>query len=308
MNRMIGLCILLLGGWMLNALEVIDNQGISHLYQNAALHQLPTQEVQTTREKDGVVRHNTWQGVHFDKWLAEQQLGSFGMIRFESDDRYLVSFTKAEFDSLESWLVIAQDSVRFDGYGLRLIFPKLREMQWIRNLQRVVLEDFHPLQRPEKFFLLQPSLAKLKLLHEPKPFVKIDGWYLKDLLSQAGSIENQTVVLMSRDGLKLSLNYPQHLEGAVLEKAEKGKLNLKSPLIPGGMWIKDIVYIQMGNTAFLDKDYIGGLINISKILAWETSPDLKFHMFYPKGEEVMAFGDALAEPQAFSGVEYFELR
>lgn len=298
---------MLMGALMLNALEIIDAKGISHLYQNAALHQLNTQELKTTREKDGVVRHNTWQGIRFDQWLAEQNLGSFGTIRFESDDRYLVSLSKAEFDSLESWLVVAQDSVRFDGYGLRLIFPALREMQWIRNLQRVVLEDFFPLPCPGKFFLMQPALASLKLHHEPKPFVKIDGWYIKDLLNKAGGDENCQVILMSRDGLKLSLNYPLHLEGAVLEKADDHKLNLKSPQIPGGMWMKDIVYLQAGNVAFIEQDYIGGLITVAKALNWEQRPDLQFHLFYPQGEEVMNFGDALAEPQAFSGVKYFEL-
>ena len=291
----------------LNALEIIDAQGVSHSYQNAKLHKLVSTQIETTREKDGVVRKNTWQGIPFDKWLQEQNLGDFGSIRFESDDRYLVSFTKAEFDTLQSWLAVAQDSVRFDGNTLRMIFPELREMQWIRNLQRIVLENFVPIPRPDRMMLLKPFLKELKLYDEPEPFVNIKGYYFREILGAMEENNFYKVILVTRDGLKQNLEYPLHLENAVLEKTAAGTYNLKSPRIPGGMWVKDIIYIQSGNKALIEQRQITALISISRSLGWENSPDLHFRLHYKSGEEVMAFGDALAEPQVFEGVKYFEL-
>lgn len=291
----------------LHALEIVDAQGFSHSYLNSELHQLETSELSTTREKDGVVRNNSWQGIRFDKWLQEQNLGSFASIRFESNDRYLVSLSKAEFDSLQSWLVVAQDGVRFDGNSLRLIFPELREMQWIRNLQRIVLEDFAPIPRPQKLMLLKPFLKELKLHHDPEPFIKIKGYYFKDILAAIEENNYYQVILVTRDGLRQNLEYPLHLEEAVLEKTDEGTYNLKSPQIPGGMWIKDIIYLQSGATALIDQNEMTSLISIARDLGWEYNSDLHFRLHYPSGEEVMAFSDALAEPQVFEGVLYFEL-
>lgn len=291
----------------LNALEIVDTNGFSHIYLNSELHKLQTEELSTTREKDGVVRNNSWQGVRFDKWLQEQNLGPFSSIRFESDDRYLVTITKAEFDTLQSWLVVAQDGVRFDGNSLRLIFPQLREMQWIRNLQRIVLENFSPIPRPEKMMLLKPFLKELKLHNDPEPFIKIKGYYFRDILAKIEENNYYQVILVTRDGLKQNLEYPLHLEGAVLQKTDEGTFNLKSPQIPGGMWIKDIIYLQSGNTALIDQGQMNSLISIAKALDWDYNSDLHFRLHYSSGEEVMAFTDALAEPQVFEGTLYFEL-
>lgn len=308
MNKAILIGISLFGICLsLDALEIIDAQGISHSYANEELHKHPCSEFSTTREKDGEVRQNSWQGFRFDEWLKEQNLGTFGTIRFESNDRYRVSLSKAEFDSLQSWMVVAQDSVRFDGYALRMIFPQLREMQWIRNLQRIVLENFSPTSRPQRFLMMKPFLKKLKLHNEPEPFIKIKGYYFRDILAVLEENDYYQVILVTRDGLKQNLEYPLHLKDAVLERTDEGKLNLKSPQIPGGMWIKDIIYLQSGQMALIDQHQLNALISIAQDLGWDINSDLHFRLHYRSGEEVMAFGDALAEPQVFEGVEYFEL-
>ena len=291
----------------LPALEIIDSKGISHIYDNAELYTLETQEVKTTREKDGIVRLNNWQGFRFDIWLRQQHLGDFATIRFESSDRYLVTLEKSEFDSLESYIVIAQDGIPFEENMLRLIFPTLREMQWIKGLQRVVLENFKPLMRPTRFFLLQDTLQKYSLQKDPKPFVNIEGYFLSDLLTDLSSAEEKNVILYSRDGLKQSLTYPIHLQGAVLEKTLEDQYNLKSPQIPGGMWMKDIVYLQCDNYALISEDCLNQLIRLTKILHWETTPEMQFRIVYKDGEEIMNFTDALAEPQVFRGALYFEI-
>ncbi|HQC08299.1 MAG TPA: hypothetical protein PK730_02840 [Candidatus Cloacimonas acidaminovorans] len=303
------LCFLLLSGVMmtLSSLEVIDTKGISHFYSNAELYKKETQEIKTSREKDGTVRLNTWQGFRFDIWLKEQNLGDFATIRFESSDRYQVTLEKSEFDSLESYLITGQDGIPFEENMLRLIFPALREMQWIKGLERVVLEDFQPLIRPQRFYLLQETLKKYPLQQDPEPFVKTQGWYLRDILSDLSEAEEKQVILYSRDGLKQHLTYPLHLSGAILEKTAEQHYNLKSPQIPGGMWMKDVIYLQCDNNALISEDSINQLIRLAKILHWETTPEMQFRIVFEDREEVMNFTDALAEPQVFRGALYLEL-
>lgn len=291
----------------LSALEIIDTKGISHIYNNADLYKLEVQDIKTSREKDGVVRLNTWQGFRFDLWLKQQNLGDFATIRCESSDRYQVTLEKSEFDSLESYIVTGQDGIPFEENMLRLIFPSLREMQWIKGLERVVLENFQPIIRPSRFYLLQDTLQKYPLQKDPEPFVKIEGWYLSDILMDLSPAEEKKVILYSRDGLKQSLTYPLHLKGAVLEKTAEGHYNLKSPQIPGGMWMKDIIYLQCDNNALICEDCINQLIRLAKILHWETSPDMQFRIVHKEGVEIMNFTDALAEPQVFRGALYFEI-
>ncbi|HNW24569.1 MAG TPA: hypothetical protein PKI37_03815 [Candidatus Cloacimonas sp.] len=303
------LCLLIILGVILtlSSLEIIDTKGISHYYDNAELYKKEMQEIKTTREKDGTVRLNTWQGFRFDIWLKQQKLGDFATIRLESSDRYQVTLEKAEFDSLESYIVTGQDGVPFEENMLRLIFPALREMQWIKGLERVVLENFQPLIRPRRFYLMQETLKKYPLQQDPKPFVKTQGWFLSDILMDLSEAEEKQVILYSRDGLKQHLTYPLHLEGAILEKTAEGHYNLKSPQIPGGMWMKDVIYLQCDNYALISDDAINQFIPLAKTLHWETTPEMQFRIVFEDGEEVMNFTDALAEPQVFRGALFIEL-
>lgn len=306
MRHLILYACLLLFLMPLRALQIIDTNGLSREISNFELHKHPTQEIKTSREKDGVVRLNNWDGFRFDLWLKEQNPGDYSSIRFESSDRYQVNLTKAEFESLESYLVTAQDGIKFENYSLRLIFPSLREMQWIRDLQRIVLENFNPLPRPQRFYLLESFLAGQKLKKEPKPFVKIEGWFFSDLLKPLSNETDKQVILFSRDGLKQRLRYPFHLEGAVLENSAEG-YNLQSPQIPGGMWVKDIIYLQCDREALISRSSLNRLIDLAKLLSWETGPELFFRIQRDSGEELVPFSDALAEPQMFEGALYFEL-
>jgi hypothetical protein len=291
-----------------NALEIINTNGISKEYDNAGLYKHERQELKTSREKDGVVRLNNWQGFRFDVWLKEQDLGQFSNIRFESEDKYLVTLSSEEFQAMESWIVVAQDEKDFEGNSLRLIFPSLREMQWVRDLSRVVLENFKALPYPSKFMLMKPFLDSQNLLNEPKPFVNTEGWYFSEFLPQLSESKEHQVVFYSRDGLKQNLNYPYHLEGAVLEKTKEDTYNLKSPQIPGGMWLRDIVYLQCDGTALIEQSSLNSLIALHKLLGWDSNPGLSFSIH--KADEVLqlGFADALAEPQVFEGALFFELK
>lgn len=307
MNRWLMATLILLSFSMpILSLQIVYSNGMVRYFDNAELHKHPTQEVKTSREKDGVIRLNNWDGFRCDLWLKEQDPDPYGSIRFESSDRYQVSFTRNEFEALESYLVLAQDGVPFTDHALRLIFPTLREMQWIRDLQRIVLEDFSPLPMPKRFYLMESYLENIKLRHEPEPFVNIDGWFFSEILRPLSGNEDKQVILFSRDGLKQNLRYPYHLDGAVLENGRDG-YHLKSPQIPGGMWVKDIIYLQCDSQALISKRNLNRMIELVKLLSWDTKPDLAFRIKRESGEETIPFSDALAEPQMFEGALYFEL-
>ena len=308
MTKMIVLLVLLCASMLsVNALQIIRSDGVEVNFNNAELHKLEQHEFCTSREKDGVVRLNNWKGIRFDHWLKQQGLGEYLNIRFESADRYTVILSRAEFEGLESWLVMAQDNEAFANNALRIIFPTLREMQWIRDVHRIVLESFEPLSKPDRFLLMKPFLESQTLHNEPAPFVNVSGWYFSEFLPKLSNQESKSVVLYSRDGLKMNLEYPFHLETAVLVKNSNNTYDLKSPQIPGGMWIRDIIYLQCDETALIELNSINSLIALHKLLNWESKPDMQFSI--QKADELiqLGFSDALAEPRVFEGALYFEL-
>ncbi len=291
----------------LNALQIVRADGVAISYDNAELHKSELHELKTSREKDGVLRLSNWQGIRFDKWLKEQGLGEYLNIRLESSDRYTVILSRAEFESIESWLVMAQDNEHFADNSLRIIFPSLREMQWIRDVSRIVLESFEPLSKPERFMLMKTFLDAQTLLKDPAPFVNVSGWYFSEFLPKLSGEEYKAVVLYSRDGLKLNLEYPFHLETAILVKNPDNTYDLKSPQIPGGMWIRDIVYLQCNETALIELSSISSLISLHKLLNWESKPDMQFSIYMPNEVMQLGFSEALAEPMIFEGALFFEL-
>ena len=291
----------------LNALTVCDTHGWANEFTYAELASLATDSLATVRSKDGETRRDIWQGFRFDSWLKEKLSRPYKIIRFESADRYLVSFSRAEFDTLAAWLAFAQNGEKLPEDGLRLIFPALRDQKWIRGLQRVVLEDLGPLGLPASFGFLDERLRQSPLLQDPAPFTNLNGYYFEALLPVSARNATLNVLFYSGDGMKLELEYPLHLAGAVIEASDDG-FSLKSPLIPGGMWLKDIIYIQLGDTALIKSGNLNALIALNSLLDWDLGPQVSFVI--RQGEELRSIPliDVLERPELLAGVESFELQ
>ncbi len=299
--------ILLISSALLSAITITDAQGQTREFKYAELSSLaPWEEFQTIRSKDGETKTDTWQGVRFDHWLQTLAPTPFRVIRFESDDRYMVSLSKAEFDTLACWLVFAQNGKTFPDEVMRIIFPALRDMKWVRGLNRVVLEDFDPLQMPKLFEFLDERLGSATLVEDPAPFVNINAYYFADLLPFSAREDTLGAILYSADGMKLVLEYPRHLQGAVLEPTDDG-FNLKSPVIPGGMWLKNIVYIQLGDFALIHPGNLDALIALNRVLDWKLGPDVYFIVQKEAGSEKITLNDILAQPGLLDGALSFEL-
>jgi hypothetical protein len=179
-------------------------------------------------------------------------------------------------------------------------------MKWVRDVDRVVLEAFDPLKMPASFSFLDHKLKKEALLDDPAPFVGIKGYYFADLLPVSARDKECSVLLYSRDGIKLSLDYPKHLLDAVLEATDEG-LNLKSPQIPGGMWLKDIIYIQINDFALINSANLDALIALNRIMDWQLSPNVNFMI--PMGGAIIKvpLNTLLAHPDYLANVDSFVL-
>ena len=114
------------------------------------------------------------------------------------------------------------------------------------------------------------------------------------------------VILYSRDGMKMGLEYPQHLEGAVLEVTDDG-FNLKSPSIPGGMWLKNIIFIQMSDLVLIDIENIDALIALNRVLDWQLSPDVMFVVEQGGTTREYPLVEILSEPELLKDVTTFSL-
>lgn len=281
------------------SIEIIHSKGSDTRFDYEYFRTLPRQELITDLEKKGKPDKNSWSGIRLDKWFEEQGYRTFTNIRIESPDRYMVSLTRYEFDQNPCWMVFEQNGEALDKDSFRIIFPTLRQMYWITGIYRIILEDFEPLRMPKEFILMEKALQRETLISDPKPFVKIKGYSFDSIMKQLFQLETANLIMFSSDGLKLRLEYPKHLSEAVLELAENGNYNLKSPKIPGGMWLNDIVYIQVEDKALFRLRNIDMLIGLAKSLYWELQAPIDI-IIYDSGKERKAEMTELIDKSAIT--------
>lgn len=292
----------------LSGLEVFTTDNQEHHYSLEQLRKQPLTSFTTTRFKHEQNLVEKWEGIYLQAWLKENGFENFQSIRFESNDNYMVRIHKAELDSMPGYLVLKKDGKMLDSTEVRIIFPAQRDMFWVRGVARIYLEDFQPAPAPRRIYIWEAQKSEFTLYNEPKPFIKIKGYSFDEIMERFFCLDAGSVILSSRDGLKLRLEYPKHLKGAVLAEQADGTLNLKSPVIPAGMWLKDIVYVQCGSEALLRYDYLYKLPTLAKLLDWkELASKAKISRFTAVKTEVPL--EELYQPDAkpFSAGDWIEL-
>jgi hypothetical protein len=263
------LSILLCSMAALHSLDVYNTDSSLRSYDLPRLKSYTQEDFQTVRQKDGKTLTEKWQGINLHNWIKDNEFGSFQSIRLESNDNYMVRIHKAELDTMQGFIALKKENAVLDSTEIRVIFPAHRDMFWVRGVTRIYLEDFKPVPPPAQIFIWDSVSSKLELILEPAPFVKISGYTFDEIMRKVFRLDEGSVVIVSRDGLKSRLEYPRHLKGSVLEKTADNDLNLKSPVIPAGMWLKDIVYIQCGPYAVLKHDFIYRIPALAKTLDWQ---------------------------------------
>ncbi len=268
------LCLLLLAGICisLNGLEVFNYNGDADYYKLSSLRTEKQVIFTTERFKHDKQLNERWQGINLQDWLRKNEYDGFQSIRFESEDNYMVRIHKAELDSMPGYIVLAKDGKMLDSTEVRVIFPKQRDMFWVRGLSRIYLEDFKAAPPPRQIFVWEAEQAQLQLTNSLEPFEQIKGYFFDQVMSKLMHTDTGSVILVSRDGLKTRLEYPKHLKGSVFELTKDNNLNLISPIIPPGMWLKDVVYLQAGPYALIRQDFLYRLPYLYELLQW-SKPD-----------------------------------
>ncbi|MFO7660147.1 MAG: hypothetical protein R6V77_04475 [Candidatus Cloacimonadaceae bacterium] len=253
---------------ILSALEVYSTSGEMTSYTLELMREAELDSFDTSRERNGELVKEAWQGINLQKWLLKQGFTQFNGIRFESPDNYMVRISKAEFDSMPGYIALKRGDEWLDAKGVRVIFPAQREMYWIRGLHRIYLEDFSVQSPPERIFVWESIKAKLDSVSVIEPWGSFSGYAINELMSEIFQAQSGSVIMVARDNLTANLDYPQHLKDALLEVTQDGNLNLVSKLIPAGMWLKDIVYLQCGSVAVIRHDFLYQLPSLFTTLGW----------------------------------------
>jgi|GEM_PF-278513 len=289
-----------------NVLCITTPQGISQNFDYDLLRQIPRQEVKTTKMRDGSII--LWQGFRFDNWLKDNGFTSFEQIKLQAPDLYQVAISGSDLASLEAWMVFGREGEELADDEVRILFPGLREMNWLRNPVRVMLENEIKLPLPKSFLLMSKALGELKLAQDPPPFVNIRGNFFADLHQAYFPAGAQHYLILTKDDLKSILDYPAHLQKAVLEHKADGSYSMKSPQIPGGMWLNEISYIQAGETALITEDGMGELIGIAKRLNWELNPDSMVYFVTQSGVLSLPLDKFISNKEIFGTIISFSIR
>lgn len=197
----------------------------------------------TERVKKDKKETDQWQGVLLKEILQNYKIMDYKMIQFQSTDRYLIKLSKPEIDTSEVYFVFMRNGKDLPENELRIVSPKLRDMYWISRLNSIDTIEEIIAQPVKKIIPVSVLTDKNPLINNPKPFVDVKGYYLKDLLKNLVSDEESVFTIMTYDSLKQELVYSQYLEQAVLI-TNGNNFDLRSPAMPGGMWQKDLQWIR----------------------------------------------------------------
>lgn len=262
------LAITCLTGTQLLALDVYLHTGAVSNHNLSSLQSEQQESFETVRHKDGKEIKDNWQGISLQKWLNKHDYTDFQSIRLESHDNYMVRVHKADLDSMPGYIALVKDNQLLDSLEVRVIFPQQRDMFWVRGIVSIYLEDFKPVPPPRQIYIWDAEKAALTYHQELPIFKALSGYSFNNVMETIFHQEAGSVIVVSRDGLKTRLEYPKHLKDAVLATDLEGTINLKSPIVPAGMWLKDVVYMQCGPYALIKQDYLYRLHTLYSLLNW----------------------------------------
>jgi len=210
-------------------------------------------EISTEREKDGEVKNDTWQGSSLLDVLSKYSITDFARLQVIASDNYMVRYEQDEITDQSPILAYNRNGEDLSVEYLRLIAPEKRDMFWIRDIARILVEADTKLFRPEVIYIAENLLSAKPLRPDPHPFEDVEGYFCKDLLEGIFPMLEGEFMLIAKDGVRHSLDYNNYLAEAVLI-FDEGNYALQSPQMPAGMWIKDLAYIQQDETAVLFVD------------------------------------------------------
>jgi len=226
-------------------------------------------EMATEKEKDGELIKRLWKGIKLEDILKKYNLTDYDQVKFSSDDNYQVRLTKEEIITHDPLIALYLNGEELEGN--RLIIPGMPGMYWISDVSLIETEVQAHFSLPGMFQFAEGYLDDLELIKNPEPFIDVEGYYLPQLLQMVmPSMEGQ-YLLIGRDGISHLLDFNDYLAKAVLVKSENGYI-LQSPQMPGGMWIKNLAYIQKGDIAIIFRSQFSSWEEVRTLTGWKVIP------------------------------------
>ncbi|MCF7920312.1 MAG: molybdopterin-dependent oxidoreductase [Candidatus Cloacimonetes bacterium] len=279
MKKLIAILLLLINFMGLTAIEAVSGE---HRYQiddsESDLSKL--KKVITHKEKDGLDIEHVWHGISLECIKRDFKLGNDYTLVFISDDNYLARLTSEDINKYDPLLAFFMDGEKLEDNN-RLIIPEMPSMYWVRNIKQIKVEDSPEFLRPDIVFLAEPVLTTIELTEEPEPFQKVSGYFFPQLLTEFFPELSGLYLLIGKDGITHQLEYEDYLSKAVLVKTDSGYI-LQSPQMPGGMWLKNIAYIQKDRTAIIFRSQFEKISEITSLANWKSEP-LKVVIHYTGG-------------------------
>lgn len=282
------------------ALEIIDARGANYEYSYAEFFKVKAEELK-------ISENESWLGIRFDNWMKGQNLGEFKRIRFISKASYELSFDKADWDTLSCWLVYEKNGQRLANEELGIVFPYLKRGGRLSQLKRVILEDLHSLRFPGKFYFLENLLAAEQKTVINTILGEREGYELNNLAYSFGEEPLKVFHFYTREGLHFSLKYPAESAGVFLEKDETGKLNLLGANLPEVNWQKDIIYVQCGEIAAVERMAMAFILSLAKVQYWPITMNSMLKFIGPGYVREYLFEDCLRESDLNSNAWYFQV-
>ncbi len=257
--------------WLtLSSISIIDGKKTNEISLKE-LQLMPQTELKTHRDKDGEIRDDIWIGASLKDILVEFQISDFDQLRFTSEDNYQVRLTKLEIEEYSPIIALNRNDEELNEEKLRLVVPQIRDMFWIQGIVSVTTEQEDDMPAPYTLFVAEKIIENIEIVPDPEPFKNMEGFFFIDLISPKYPNLQDEFWLVSADGVSHKLDFEKYLRNAVLIVDER-KYNLQSPDMPGGMWVKNLAYIQMSDRAIFFKDKLSNLHNMSRLLGWKALP------------------------------------
>ena len=242
------------------------------------------EDISTEKDKDGKLQIRNWRGIKLQKILSKYDITDFSSIRFTSADNYLVRLSKDDILNNDPLLAFYEGGEPLEGNN-RLVSQQLSAMFWIQDIAIIATENTPSLSQPRVLYFAENILADMELITAPEPFIKTEGYYLRDVFAKIMPITDGEYQLVAKDGTSHYLDFTGFLQKAVLVKTYDG-YNLQSPQMPGGMWIKNLAYIQKGEMAIIFRDQYQNFSAVTKLLNWHNKPQ-KLTLYTAEGKNII---------------------
>lgn len=235
-----------------------------------SLRALPPTEIATVRDKDDTELHETWSGVSLETLLQHYGIDLVGALRFDAADRYMVLLQANELPG--AILARARGGQPFASDQVRLVSANLPDMYWIQRIASITVVPGVHAPDPVRILNLEAILRQQAQRDTLPGFPGLRGWYFRDLARELNFTPDGTWFFQAHDGITQKLDYATYLARAVLV-VNGPTVELKSPDMPQGMWLKDLATIQKDETLMVFTDRFANLGEVREFLHLKAIPN-----------------------------------